>query len=941
MSPADSLVPATAPSDHVEGSFPVSAAQERCWFLDQLTPGNPALNVAFRWGVKGEFGAKDFEAAFRLVIDRHEILRTRFVDDGGRPIQQVMGSVEFNLSEIDLRATPRESHGARVDAIAQADAGKPFDLSRPGLLRATLIRTGRNEATLAMTVHQIVFDGWSMKVLGRELGAAAAALSVGQRVELDELPLQYADYALWQREYFQSAVYSEDVAHLAKRLKDAPYFELEPDLPRPAQRTPACHHVTADLTPSFAKRVEAAANACNISPFAFSAAVLSAMLARVTGSSDVLFGTQVAGRIDVDLEAMIGVFINNLVLRIDVDSAKTFDAHAAGAAAVVRDALSRQGVPFNRLVEAVNPVRDPARTPLISINHMFGSEFMERAQYGTFELQSLLSPAPGGIYDLNFQVVNHAGGSRFVVEYNSDLFTQCTAEALLEGWQSAFEFALEHPDKPVGELPLADGAFSSRHREHDGVAAMEAVLRQHDSVDAAAVVVQADVSGKRWAHGFVTASASVSMPLEALPVRLLEDLRGKNEPDFVPDGISILRAMPRDGSGQVARAKLVVPRVPAALAKTYASDGLDATHIEHRLIAIWQDVLGVTDVRPTSNFFDLGGHSLLTVRLLAKIDAEFGHKPDLATLYRRPTVRDLAEEIARARPSSPQPEAGSDDDEWRLVELSPAGANATAIGVNNVSILHGLLGTPAADRHIFTVRFYEPGHDHGLAGLDFPQMAAKYIAVMRQKEPHGPYILFGECVHGVLAVEMARQLREAGEDILLLATVNMWHPSYGASMGWLQRWQVRLRAVRDNFKSVRSGQKTVIQFLGNYSIPHKLNFFHILKALGVIRAIPPRTGSVEQEDFLLTLMGARNAYHPDVTDLPILQMLTPDSPMGPGYDPSLGWTRVAVGPLDVVHVRPHGTTSTEHPQLPSIEETLEHKLTQLDRSRHSKAAVAP
>ena len=173
--------------------LPCSASQERCWFLDQMNPGTPALNVAIRWNVTGRFTAAAFEAAFRAVIARHEILRTRFVAVNGRPMQQVTDRVAFHLSEIDIRTTARADQDDRVDAIAIENASLPFDLTQPNPIRATLIRLAEGHAILAITVHQICFDGWSIRVLGREVGTYAAAFAAGTEAALDELPLQYGD----------------------------------------------------------------------------------------------------------------------------------------------------------------------------------------------------------------------------------------------------------------------------------------------------------------------------------------------------------------------------------------------------------------------------------------------------------------------------------------------------------------------------------------------------------------------------------------------------------------------------------------------------------------------------------------------------------------------------------------------------------------------------
>ncbi len=914
-----------APATAVLGRFPCSATQERCWFLDQLEPGNRALNVAIRWTITGRIDAAAIREAYRAVIARHEILRTRFASQDGRPMQEVMARAPFQLAEIDLRATPAHAHEARVDAISIEDAAKPFDLSRPGLIRAVLIRVANDRAILSTTIHQIAFDGWSIGVLGREVGAFAAAHMAGRRATLPELPLQYADYALWQAEYFASADFEAELAHWARKLSDAPYFELPADFPRPAQRTQNCDMVMADLPVAFGERLAAEAKALSMSPFAYGAGVLSALLARLAGESEVLFGTQVAGRIDVDLEPLIGVFINNVVLRFAVPDG-ALHAHLATSAVTVREALAHQSTPFNRLVELINPPRDPSRTPLISINYMLQNAFMQPADYGDFAMASAPSHAPGAIYDLNFQLVGRPTGWRMTVEYNTDLFAHETALDLIEAWQAAFAHAFDNAAAPVAEMPVP-AAFANRlDAVGEAIGPIEAALCTHPLVEEAAALVVTGEDGAVHVHGFVTPSAQATMALETLPKLLLAHRPDPSDP--WPDDVSVLRALPRDAAGRIARTRLRVP-VREAPPEPRQPDDDAVNEVEAVLAAIWRDILGVEDVGPASNFFDLGGHSLLSVQMLARIQDVFDVKPSLSAVYTCPTLRAMASAIARQTGRQAGIRAGEDD--WRIVPLS-RGRGVTTVAINNVGILQKLCGTSAGDRHLFAVRMFEPGHAHGLEGLSFPEIAARYAALIRREAPSGPYVLFGECVHGVLCTEIARQLSEAGERVLLLATVNMWHPAYAARLTPRQRWKVRLSNVRDNFRLVLSGKKSFTRFLANYSITHRIGMWKAARALHLVKAIPPKIGTPEQEGFLRALLDARDVYTPTSSNLPILQMLTPDSPTGRGFDPTLGWSDVETGPFKVVPVRPFGSSEEQHPGLPAMTDVIADALVALDRA---------
>ena len=310
-------------------AFPVTTTQQRCWFLDSIEPGNTALNIAVRWEIRGKVAGASLQKAFQHVTDRHEILRTRFIERDGEPMQQVLDRVSFRMGELDLRTTPAADRLARIDEIAKAEGARPFDLSQPGLLRATLVRWEAERASLLITAHQSVFDGHSIGVLGREIGAAAAAYQAGGAPDLPELALQFGDFALWQQDYLASGVLEEEGAWWQERLDGAPYFELPTDKPRPTQQKPAVAEIPLDLGADFETRLQTRAKAEDTTPFAFGYAVFTACLHRLTGAEDILAGTQTAGRTDVDLDPLIGVFINNLVLRVAAAPDTSLRAHIA------------------------------------------------------------------------------------------------------------------------------------------------------------------------------------------------------------------------------------------------------------------------------------------------------------------------------------------------------------------------------------------------------------------------------------------------------------------------------------------------------------------------------------------------------------------------------------------------------------------------------------
>ena len=215
--------------------FPCSASQQRCWFIQALNPDSTILNIALRWEIKGAFSASTIEQAFQTIIDRHEILRTSFIEKDGDPMQTVAERHTFKLSIVDLTIIPETERLDQALALGSLEARKPFDLARLPLLRVTFLRLSADRAILLVTVHQIAFDGWSIRNLAYEFGTIASALDANCPYGLPELPLQYGDYCLWQKACLASASFEAECAYWKNKLAGAPYFEICPDRERPSQ----------------------------------------------------------------------------------------------------------------------------------------------------------------------------------------------------------------------------------------------------------------------------------------------------------------------------------------------------------------------------------------------------------------------------------------------------------------------------------------------------------------------------------------------------------------------------------------------------------------------------------------------------------------------------------------------------------------------------------
>ena len=808
------------------GEFPCTQTQLRCWILDQLNPGNPALNVAVRWEIRGTFKAANVEAAFRKVIQRHEVLRTRLVERDGRPMQQVVEQIDFKMAEIDLRNVATEQRQKRILSIGEETAQAPFDLSKAGLFRASLLMVENDFGVLLITAHQSCFDGWSIRVLGREVGEIAAAIDAGRQPALPELALQYGDYALWQHEYLESYGFETEKTFWREKLVGAPYFEVPPDRPRASVKTNHGNIVSVGQPLAFSERMDAAARKHRVSQYAYGAAIASVVLRRFTQAQTILFGSQVAGREHSDLEDLIGVFINNLVLRFDFDADMSLAGHIQSVRETVEAVLNHQKMPFNKLVELVNPVRDPSRNPLISVNFNLQKAFLEDHQYGGFQLISAPSQSPGVIYDLSFIMVGRPSGWRMSIEYNSDLFDAETVKTLLALWQETYEIALENPDMLLSALsvPARKASVPAVIDEHSSP--VEQLLKSHASLSDAAVIER---DGRTYA--FVTPNPDLSEPLDRLPGVLMQYLAERLASDALPEGVSVLLALPKTEGGSVDRDKLRIPAPivaapPAeksAPAEVQGFDGLPEKVAA--LGAIWSDLLSASSVGPQDDFFALGGHSLLALRMLSAVRARFGVKAKLESLFEEPTLGGFAAKIFDLpKPVSalPSPVVEARSNAWELVTCKAGSGGLTVYTLNHPFLFYRLANELPEAVSVYNVNMFNANLDDGLRGMAFGQIAKQVIEAMNIDDKAGPVAIVGLCVNGILAMEVTRQLRETGTDVRFTALIDAWAPGFVRSQPKLRQklWKIERRTKRLHYftRKLLSGRMSILPYLREFKL---------------------------------------------------------------------------------------------------------------------------
>jgi amino acid adenylation domain-containing protein len=447
--------PATAarliPRTRRDEPLPLSFAQQRLWFLDQLIEASPAYNIPAAVRFEGAFDADAIERAINIVAARHGSLRTNLTLADGEPVQRVAAVRPLTLRRVNLSGEP-----APLDAAYRAIAQEtlvPFDLSTDPLLRVVAYRLGARDHVVQLTIHHAISDGWSMSVLVEETRQAYAALARGEAPALPPLAIQYGDYAAWQREWLQGDVRERLTAYWQQKLAGTPaVVSLRSDRPRPSHQTFTGGSVRVSIPQEDAAALVALVRAEGATVFMGLLAVFKALLFRYTGLTDVVVGSPIANRPRPELEALIGVFVNTLVLRTTVAPAESFRQLLHRVRETALEAYAHQDLPFELVVDALKPERSVSHSPLVqvlfalqnvpsmamSINDALLSPLAIDSATAKFDLSLLLSETPSGL----------EGG----VEFNTDLFDRTTIEQFAAHYAALVRAATARPDSPVSQL---------------------------------------------------------------------------------------------------------------------------------------------------------------------------------------------------------------------------------------------------------------------------------------------------------------------------------------------------------------------------------------------------------------------------------------------------------------------------------------------------------
>ncbi|MBD2208320.1 amino acid adenylation domain-containing protein [Nostoc linckia FACHB-104] len=438
-------------TDKLELSF----AQKRLWFLDQFEPGNPFYNIPAALKLKGKLNIDALEGCFNEIIQRHEILRTNFAAVDGQPVLIIAPQQTVNLPIVDLRKIALSEREAKIRSLADAEFQRPFNLASDPLLRCILLQLDDTEYILLLTMHHIVSDGWSTDILVREVATLYECFTQGKPSSLPQLPIQYTDYAIWQRQWLQGEVLETQINYWKQQLVgNLPILELPTDRPRPKIRTYQGAKQYFQISPEISLSLKTLSQKQDCTLFMTLLAAFNVLLHRYTGLEDIIIGSPIANRNRAEFEGLIGFFVNTLVLRTYLSDDPTFAELLSRVRESTLSAYAHQDLPFDLLVEELQPQRNLSHTPLFQVMFVLQNAPMSEVKLSGLTVEPLASESGNAKFDLTLLAEETNSEIRVSWEYNTDLFDAETITRMAEHFQTLLRGIIANPQQRVTELPL-------------------------------------------------------------------------------------------------------------------------------------------------------------------------------------------------------------------------------------------------------------------------------------------------------------------------------------------------------------------------------------------------------------------------------------------------------------------------------------------------------
>jgi amino acid adenylation domain-containing protein len=441
-----------------DGVLPLSFAQQRLWFIDLLEPGNSAYNFPVALRLKGPLNVMALEQSVNEIVKRHEALRTTFATVDGRPAQVITRTLTVRLPIVNLQELPECEREAEVRRLAIEEAQRPFNLAQGPLLRVTLLRLAEEEHVGLLTMHHIVSDGWSTGILIREMAVLYEAFSDGRSSPLPELPIQYADFAHWQRRWLQGEVLETQLTYWKRQLLGASPLELPTDHLRPAVQTFRGSLQSLLLPRKVGEGLRALGRQQGSTLFMTLLAVFKILLHRYTDQKDLIVGTPIANRNRLEIEGLVGFFVNTLVMRTDLSGNPTFRELSRRVREACLGAYAHQDLPFERLVEELHLERNLGRNPLFQVMFVLQNASMQTIGLPGLTLSPVEIDSGTAHFDLTLHIADTEQGLNATFAYNKDLFEDATIARMLGHLRTLLEGVIANPEERLSELPILSGA---------------------------------------------------------------------------------------------------------------------------------------------------------------------------------------------------------------------------------------------------------------------------------------------------------------------------------------------------------------------------------------------------------------------------------------------------------------------------------------------------
>jgi amino acid adenylation domain-containing protein len=457
-----SAAPPPIPRRVSKDPAPLSFAQERLWFLEQLEPGSTVYNICRASRVTGQLNGTALEASLAEILRRHEVLRSQICVIEGRPMQLTASGPEFKLHFTDLRSLTGTELDEEIRRQIRSEGERQLDFSAGFSLRAVLLQISDDQHILVLTTHHIVSDAWSMGILTRELWTLYDSYANGRPVSLPELPVQYADYALWQREWLQGDVLEFQLSYWKEQLKELPILNFPTDHPRPAKQSFRGARQPISLPQSLTTAINELSRREGVTQFMALLAAFQVLLYRYSGQEDVVVGSPIANRNRNEIEGLIGFFVNTLVLRTDLSEKPNFKELLQRVRNVCLQAYAHQDLPFEKSVEELRPERDLSRNPLFQVMFVLQNTPRTLPQTAGLSIERVDVLPATSPFDLSLYLRERDGRFIGFFEYNTDVFEPSTIERMIGHFETVMEGIVADPQQPISTLPLLTEA--ERHQ---------------------------------------------------------------------------------------------------------------------------------------------------------------------------------------------------------------------------------------------------------------------------------------------------------------------------------------------------------------------------------------------------------------------------------------------------------------------------------------------